>query len=69
MGEKNPHNVTEGVYFFIDVNHQFCTHNALQNFYSLSPHTTLHRDVPRNMGKSERVEGQESIYTTVGPTG
>lgn len=66
---KNTHNITEGAYFFIDINHQFCTHNTTQNFHSSSPRTTSHCHVLRKMGKNERVEGQESLYTKVGPAG
>jgi len=67
--EENAHNIIEGPYFFIEINHKFCKHNAKENFQLSSPRTTLHYHVRRDVRKSERVEGQKSLHTAGGSTG
>jgi hypothetical protein len=67
--EEKTHNITESVYFFIEINHKLCKHNAQENFQIPSPRTTLHCHVRGDMSKSERVEGQKSLHTAGGSTG
>jgi hypothetical protein len=56
--------------FFTEINCEVCKHNAKQDFQISSPQTGLKFcHVRRDMGKSERVEGQECLHSADGPTG
>ena len=67
--EENTHNINEGAYFFIEINHKFCKHNNKENFQISSPLKILNCHVRKDVDKSGRVEGQKSLYTAGGSKG
>ena len=67
-GKKTPTSQPKGANFFTKINHKFCKHSAKQN----PKHQVLAHlwsgHVRRDMGKSARFEGQESLHIASSPT-
>jgi hypothetical protein len=67
--DENAHNITEGAYFFIEINQKFSKQNAKRNFQISSSRTSLLCHDWRDVCKSERSEGQKSLHTEGDSTG
>ena len=56
------------VNFFTEINHKFCKHNARVSKYRVTAQLWSGH-VRSDLGKSERFEEQQSLYTVGGPAG
>ena len=67
--KKNAHITNESRQFFTKINYKFCKYkpNRVSKDKVLAQLGSFY--VRRDVGKSERVERQESLHTMVGPTG